>query len=64
MPGNAAEWTATADARDPGVHVVKGGSAEDPSSKTTCSAQVTLRTSTRQDLLGFRCCSEPRARTH
>jgi hypothetical protein len=60
MQGNAAEWTSTVDPRDATAHVVKGGSAEDGSAKTTCSSQVTYHTTAHYDLLGFRCCSEPR----
>lgn len=60
LAGNVAEWTASSWSRDISDKVVKGGSAEQDMYAGRCSARVNETSGTRDPLIGFRCCANPK----
>ena len=57
MAGNVAEWTSTA--WGSGM-VVKGGAADRPGYDSRCAARKKKKKKYSSEMLGFRCCAEPK----
>ncbi len=58
LAGNVAEWTSSTFAE--GERVVKGGSAAQPDYDSRCAARAGKSPRTRDRMIGFRCCADPR----
>jgi formylglycine-generating enzyme required for sulfatase activity len=60
MSGNAAEWTLSHFRPNGPTRTIRGGAANRPDWDVRCASRAALAPSSGRNLLGFRCCAEPK----